>query len=85
MEWSVANDRLGYSPLLSSGAVRDQARRTWRLERTLFQTDAGAWPACRSCTPLQWVVGLESTRRQSNLDLFKTNNLGVFLSINSSK
>lgn len=85
MEWSVANDRLGYSPLLSSGAVRDQARRTWRLERTLFQTDASAWPACRSCTPLQWVVGLESTRRQSNLDLFKTNNLGVFLSINSSK
>jgi hypothetical protein len=85
IEWSAANDRLGYSPLLKSGTVREQARRTWRLERTLFQTGSGALPTCKSCTPWQAVVGLESSRRQSNLDLFKTNNLGAFLSINSTK
>jgi hypothetical protein len=74
LEWSAVNDRLGYSPLLNSGAARQQTRRTWRIERTLPMA-----------SPRQWTMGLESTRRISNLDLFKTNNLGVFLSVSSQK
>lgn len=72
LEWSALNDRLGYSPLLNSGALREQSRRTWRIERTLHMA-----------SPRQWTLGLESTQRISNLDLFKTNNLGVFLSVSS--
>jgi hypothetical protein len=72
LEWSSLNDRLGYSPLLNSGALRDQSRRTWRIERAL--------PVA---SPRQWAMGLESTQRISNLDLFKSNNLGVFLSVSS--
>ncbi len=81
VEWSTVADRLAYSPLLNAGAVREQTRRTWRIERML---PVNAWAGaaqCAGCKPWRWVLGVESNRRNSNLDLFKTNNLGVFLSV----
>jgi len=74
LDWSALADRLGYSALLNSGAVRDQSRRSWRIEHTLPM--ASSW---------QWTMGVEATQRNSNLELFKTNNLGVFLSVSSQK
>ena len=84
VEWSALSDRLGYSALLNSGAVREQTRRTWRVERTLPLAALAEAGRCSSCKSWHWVVGVESSRRASNLDLFKTNNLGVFLSVISS-
>ncbi len=76
-EWARLRDRSGYSPLLDAGAPRHQTRRAWRVERVAYsQRQTG----CDDCRRQLLLVGLEAQQRQSRIELFKTNNLGLFMS-----
>lgn len=78
-------DERGYSPLIEAGAVRAQTRGSARLERALLGPLGWLSRACAACERYPLVLGVEAQRRQSNLKLFESNNLGVYLAFQLSK
>lgn len=84
-EWARIRDELGYSPLLESGARRHQWRRSLRLEYVAFEQRRSAETRCAGCRSLQILWGVEASQRDSNIELFKNNNLSLFATAQWSK
>lgn len=84
-EWSRALDARGYSPLLNSGAQRQQWRGALRIDYVAYERRSPSANTCPACRNLQIMVGMEANERRSNIELFRNNNLGLMVTAQWTK